>query len=196
MKVIYIVKAHVQVQSKSELGIVKNISYQAKGPFIVTKDLYHNAFEVKLYNRPNSATRKYKALELYLLTTALYHTYPIDIIDQRYLNYKHAPILHPLKIQCKSNYIIILTSIQNPLACKKNYEIKPLCTSTTSHFNPMTPNYLHLMNFANIQIIHHTSSTPIKLLTCHQTLTYLHSINKYQTVQTSYFSSFTDQPTR
>ena len=44
-----IVKSHVQVQSKSESVIVKTIIYQAKGPFVVTKDLHHNAFEVKPY---------------------------------------------------------------------------------------------------------------------------------------------------
>ena len=53
-----IVKAHVKIQSKSESGIVKKISYQAKGPFIVTKDPYHSAFEVEPYNRPNGATHK------------------------------------------------------------------------------------------------------------------------------------------
>ena len=53
-----IVKSHVQVQSKSKSGTVKTISYQTKGPFIVTEYLHHNAFEVKPYNRPNGATRK------------------------------------------------------------------------------------------------------------------------------------------
>ena len=81
-----IVKAHVEVQSKSELGIEKNISYQAKGPVIVTKDLHHNAFELKPYNQHNGATRKYKATELYLLPTSLYPSDPIDTIKQWYLN--------------------------------------------------------------------------------------------------------------
>ena len=47
LKVGGVVKAHVQVQSENDSGIAKNISYQAKGPFIVTKDVHHNAFEVK-----------------------------------------------------------------------------------------------------------------------------------------------------
>ena len=51
-----IVKAHLQGQSKSKYGIVKKLRYQAKGPFIVTKDLHHNVFEVNLYNRPNGDT--------------------------------------------------------------------------------------------------------------------------------------------
>ena len=61
LKVGYFVKSHVQVQYKSESDILKNISYQAKGPFIVTKDLHHNNFEVKPYNLLNGTTRKYKA---------------------------------------------------------------------------------------------------------------------------------------
>ena len=98
------------------------------------------------------------------------------------------------KSQYKSNYIMILISVRNPLPCKPNHQINPLCTSTTSHLNPTTPNYLHSMNFTTIQILHHTSSAPLKSLICHKTITYLHSINWYQTVQTSYFSSFTPHP--
>ena len=45
LKVGGVVKAHVQVQSENNSGIAKNISYQAKCPFIVTKDVHHNAFE-------------------------------------------------------------------------------------------------------------------------------------------------------
>ena len=97
LKVEDIVKAHVKVQSKGKSVIVKDLSYQAKVPFIVTKDLHHNAFEVKLYNQPNGATRKYKATELYLLLSSLDPSEPLNTINQRYLNYEHAPILHPLK---------------------------------------------------------------------------------------------------
>ena len=47
LKVGDIVTVHIQVQSKSESGTVKNLSYQVKFPFVFTKDLHHNAFEVK-----------------------------------------------------------------------------------------------------------------------------------------------------
>ena len=97
LKVGDIVKAHVQVQSKSKSDIVKNIRYQAKGPFIVTEDLNHNAFEVKPYNRPNGAAQKYKATELYLLPPTLYPSETLKTINQCYLNYEHAKILHTLK---------------------------------------------------------------------------------------------------
>ena len=78
-------KAYVQVKSKSELGILKNLSYQAKGPFIVTKDLHHSAFDVKPYNRLNVTTLKYKATELYLVPPVLYSSEPLETIDQWYL---------------------------------------------------------------------------------------------------------------
>jgi hypothetical protein len=61
------VKAHVQVTSKSADGEVGKLSYQAKGPFQISEILGHNAYNVKRYNDPNSATQKYKGTELYLL---------------------------------------------------------------------------------------------------------------------------------
>ena len=60
------VKAHVQVQSNSASGTVKKLSYQAKGPFIITKVLDHGSYEVQQYNDPSSKKRKYKSSELYL----------------------------------------------------------------------------------------------------------------------------------
>ena len=140
LKVEDIVKSHVQVQSKSKSAIAKKLSYQVKGPFIVTKCLHQNAFEVKPYNRPNGATRKKKATELYLLPLALYPSEPIDTIDQRYLNCKHASILHPLK---KSMQIELHNDTYfhpKPRTCKPNHQINPLCTSPNSYFNPTTPN--------------------------------------------------------
>ena len=58
LEVGYIVKYLIQVQSKSESGTVKKLSYQVKGPLIFTKDLHHNAFEVKIYSQLNGATHK------------------------------------------------------------------------------------------------------------------------------------------
>ena len=92
-----VVKAHVQVQSKADTGEVAKLSYRARGPFQITQDLGHNSFEVKRYNEPNSATRKYKATELYLLPLKLFPHEPLDTIDERYLNYDHAPLTSPLQ---------------------------------------------------------------------------------------------------
>jgi hypothetical protein len=96
LKVGDVVKAHVQVQSDVSKGEVKKLSYSARGPFTIIDNLGHGSFLVQPYNKPNAATRKYKATELYLLPPALYPSNPYDTIDQRYLNYEHAPILSPL----------------------------------------------------------------------------------------------------
>jgi hypothetical protein len=91
-----VVKVHIQVQSKAASGEVKKLSYQARGPFQVIKCLDHNSYEVQRYNEPESATRKYKGTELYLLPPIIYPHEPLDLMDERYLNYAHAPIVSPL----------------------------------------------------------------------------------------------------
>ena len=92
-----VVKAHVQVASKAATGEVGKLSYQAKGPFQISKIMGHNSYEVKRYNDPESASRKYKGTELYLLPPAIFPHEPLDMMDERYLNYSHAPIVSPLK---------------------------------------------------------------------------------------------------
>ena len=92
-----IVKAHVQIQSNSDNGTVKKLSYQVRGPFKIVEDLGHNSFHVQRLDNPDGALRKYKGTELYMLPPALFPTEPLDTPDHRYLNYKHAPIVHPLK---------------------------------------------------------------------------------------------------
>ena len=92
-----VVKAHVQVQSQAATGQVGKLSYKARGPFQISKVLGHGSYEVQKYNDPTSATRKYKSTELYLLPPALFPSDPLDTTDQRYLNYEHAPIPHPLQ---------------------------------------------------------------------------------------------------
>ena len=56
-----VVKAHVQVQSKSSLGQVGKLSYKARGPFQITEDLGHGSYHVQRYNEPTSSKWKYKA---------------------------------------------------------------------------------------------------------------------------------------
>ena len=92
-----VVKAHVQVQSNATTGTVKKLSYRARGPFQITRDLGHNSFEVQRYGKPDSQVRKYKSTELYLLPPAIYPSEPLDTIDQRYLSYEYTPIHNPLK---------------------------------------------------------------------------------------------------
>ena len=92
-----VVKAHVQVQSKSSIGQVGKLSYKARGPFQIIEDLGHGSYLVQRYNEPTASKRKYKATELYLLPPALFPADPLDTTYQRYLNYEHAPLQHPLQ---------------------------------------------------------------------------------------------------
>ena len=91
-----VVKAHVQVQSNASTGVVKKLSYQARGPFRVTRILGANSYEVQRYNSPSSAPRKYKGTELYILPPNLFPSEPMDTMDERYLNSEHAPMVSPL----------------------------------------------------------------------------------------------------
>lgn len=49
------------------------------------------------YNSLSTATRKYKGSELYLLPSTLFPHESVDTMDQRYLNFSHAPMASPLK---------------------------------------------------------------------------------------------------
>ena len=91
-----VVKVHVQVQSNSTTGVVKKLSYQARGPFQVIRVLGANSYEVQRYNSKSSAPRKYKGTELYLLPPNLFPCEPMDTMDERYLNSTHAPMVSPL----------------------------------------------------------------------------------------------------
>ena len=99
LKVGDVVKAHVQVQSKAASGEVEKLSYKARGPFIITKDLGFGSLEVAPYQDPTGARRKYKSTELYLLPPQLYPSEPLDTMDQRYLAYEHTPVVSPLNKQ-------------------------------------------------------------------------------------------------
>ena len=46
LKIGDVVKAHVQVQSRDKTGLVGKLSYRARGPYIITKDLVNNSFIV------------------------------------------------------------------------------------------------------------------------------------------------------
>ena len=88
LKIGDIVNAHVQLQSRVDTGIVGKLSYRARGLFMITKDLGMSSFEVQCYGKPDSAVRKYKNIELYLLPLALFPSKVLDTIDERYLDCK------------------------------------------------------------------------------------------------------------
>ena len=62
-KISDVIKAHVQVQSNADQGEVEKLSYQAQGPFKISKIFGNISYEVKRYNKPDSAVRKYKGRE-------------------------------------------------------------------------------------------------------------------------------------
>ena len=96
LKVGDVVKAHVQVQSNAERGIVGKLAYRARGPFLITKDLGGGSFHVQLYGDSSAPLRKYKNTELYLLPPVMFPSEVLDTVDQRFLDYEHAPVVSPL----------------------------------------------------------------------------------------------------
>ena len=96
-----IVKAHVQVKSDASTGVVGKLSYQARGPYIITKSLGFNSFEVTPYDNPSGQKHKYKGIQLYLLLPALFPSEPLDTTDRQYLNITHTPVVHPLQQSLK-----------------------------------------------------------------------------------------------
>ena len=70
-------KAHIQVQSKLNNGEVSKLSYRVRGPFQIIDDLESDSYHVKRYNDSNSAVRKYKGTDLYLLPPAIFPSDPL-----------------------------------------------------------------------------------------------------------------------
>ena len=92
-----VVKAHVQVQSNSKTGVVKKLSFQAKGPFQIVQKLEGDSYMVQRYGDNEAPTRKYKGSELYLLPASIFPHDPVDTMDQRYLNFSNSSIVSPFK---------------------------------------------------------------------------------------------------
>ena len=72
---------------------MKKPSYQARGPFQIAKILGNDSYEVKRYNKTNSAVCKYKGSGLYLLPPAISPHDTLDTTNQKYLNYNYDPIV-------------------------------------------------------------------------------------------------------
>ena len=96
LKVGNVVKVHVQVQSRADTCIVGKLVYRTRCPFIITKDLGMNSFEVQHYGQPGLSEHKYKHSEPYLLPPAIVPSEVLGTIDEQYLDCKNAPIISPL----------------------------------------------------------------------------------------------------
>ena len=58
LKICDVVKAHIQVQSSADTGLVGKLSYRYRGPFIITQDLGNTSFEVQWYGKAESVKSK------------------------------------------------------------------------------------------------------------------------------------------
>ena len=96
-----VVKDHVQVQSKLDNVEVGKLSYNARGLFQIIEVLGDDLYHVQHYNEIDSAVRKYKGTDIYLLPPAIFPSDPLDTIYVRYLNYSNAPIVSQLKKHLK-----------------------------------------------------------------------------------------------
>lgn len=85
---------------------------------------------------------KYRGCDLYLLPPSLYPSNPLDTMDQRYINFEHAPILNPLKKPLR----IEINNADHPL-----HNI--LSTRTTNQNHQLTSKPVNLI--FSIQLYHH-----------------------------------------
>ena len=94
-------KAHIQVQSKLDNVEFGKLSYKARGPFQIIEVLGNDLYHVQHYTEIDSAVRKYKGTDIYLLPPAIFPSNPLDTVYMIYLNYSNAPIVSPLKKHLK-----------------------------------------------------------------------------------------------
>ena len=106
----YAVKAHVQVQSKSDTEEVVKLVYRSGGPFQIKTIIGNNSYEVQLYTDPKSGIRNYKGSELYFLPPFIFSHEPIDTMYTNFLNYSNSPIASPRQKSLKLNYITTTSS--------------------------------------------------------------------------------------
>ena len=59
-------KRNIQAQHVTNKSMVSKLSYQVKGPFVITKDIGKCSFKMKLYDSPHSTSRKYNIIEPYI----------------------------------------------------------------------------------------------------------------------------------
>ena len=65
--------------------------------FIILEDLGNDSYHVQRYNDADSAIRKYKGTDSYVLPPEIFPSDCLDTMDVRYLNYSNVPIISPLE---------------------------------------------------------------------------------------------------
>ena len=93
-----IVAVKVQVHSNAATGTVGKLSFQRRGPFIVTSANGKGAYYVRYMHGPvNGPTRKYRGEDLNLLPPILYPCEPVDCADHRLMGIHHAAVDNPFQ---------------------------------------------------------------------------------------------------
>ena len=99
IKVVDVVKDHIQVQSNSKTVELNKSYYQARGPFQFKTVLGDGSYEVQQYNEPYSEIRKYKSKYSYLLPPDRFPHISVDTMDVHFFNINNRPQFHHYKNQ-------------------------------------------------------------------------------------------------
>ena len=96
-KVNDMVMARVEVQSSAKNEVVGKLAIESRGPFRIITDHDNGSYTVQPFDKPDAATRKFMAQDLYALPREILPCDDIDLPDFRYLNNDFAPVKHPFK---------------------------------------------------------------------------------------------------
>ena len=91
-----VMKDHIEVRSKAEIGEVNKISYQARGPFQVLKVLVYVSYESQRYKEPKSSILNKNSTDLYLLAPDIFPRESFGTMDVNFVNYLKSRLVSPL----------------------------------------------------------------------------------------------------
>ena len=88
--------ARVVTHSSSDKGVVKKMTFQTAGLFVVLEAAGQGLFLLRRWGKPASAPQKFSATNLYMLPRQILPCDAPDTSNMRYLNTDFAPLHHPL----------------------------------------------------------------------------------------------------
>ena len=89
--------ARTAVQSDAFTNKVAKLSYQVRGPFCIVTCTGRGSYFVRKFYKPDSATLKFTAVDLYPLPPFLKPCEPVDSSGTRYLNQPYSLVVNPLR---------------------------------------------------------------------------------------------------
>ena len=146
-----IVMARTAVQSDASTNKVAKLSYQVRGPFCIVTCTGRGSYFVRKFYKPDSATLKFTAVDLYPLPPFLKLCEPVDSSGTRYLNQPYSPVVNPLR---KSLNIEL---------CNETWFDKPPRTSKSlfDYVHPtLTFSECSSSPFPSVSDLHNASKTP------------------------------------